>query len=97
MDPLDHWTDSLIRYWFVPLVIVGALIVAALVYRTLRNRPQNRTSAMERLIARNPAITFDDVRWTRAAQRVRFGWLTSAVVAVALLIATDRPRVVAGN
>lgn len=94
---MEHWTDALLNLWFVPVIALGASAAAYVVRRVLRNRPATRTSAMQRLIARNPAIIFDGARWTVAAQRIRIGWVTSLAVAVAVLIVVDHPRVVTSS
>lgn len=80
-------------------IVVSSLVVAAFVayvVRTwLRDRPTRRTSAYDRLLVRNPMLNADrDVRWTVASRRVRFGWLTTTLVAVALLVASSRPTTV---
>lgn len=87
---MDHWTDYLSTHWYVPVTLVGVSLVVNFIRRALRNRPRTRTSAMERLIERNPSIIFDN-RWRVSAKRVRFGWVTNLVIAVAVVIATDRP------
>lgn len=80
------------------IVVVGTLLVATLVgvavRRLLTNRPTTRTTAAQRLLAKNPSLGGDDVaslRWSVAARRVRTGSLTALTVAVALLIASARP------
>lgn len=95
MDHWEHWTDVVanvtVAYWPVAVVVLGIGVAALVARRALRNRPRTRTSAMDRLIERNPAIMFDGARWTVTAQRVRIGWITSFAVATALLIVADRP------
>jgi hypothetical protein len=88
---VDHWTGVIVKYWFIFAIALGVGIVVLAVRCVLRNRPRSRTSAKERLIARNPAIMFDDARWTTAARRVRTSRVTSFVVATAFLIVADRP------
>lgn len=95
MEHWSHWTDAIanvvVGYWPVAAVVVGVGVASLVVHRVLRNRPRTRTSAMDRLIERNPAIIFDGARWTVTAQRIRVGWVTSIAVATALLIVADRP------
>lgn len=82
---------GLFDYWFIPIIPVGIGVLVFGAHRFVRNRPTGRSSAMQRLIERNPAIMFNDVRWSVSAKRVRTTWVTGFVVAAALLIATDRP------
>jgi hypothetical protein len=99
------------------LVVTGSITVltaACVALRAyLRDRPPARTSARDRLLARNPTLAFrpvsvdvstgndadgDDVhRWSVSARRVRTGLLTSLLVSVALLVASSRPRVATGT
>lgn len=95
MEHQTHWTDVIANvvadYWFIFAIALGVGVLALAVRRVLHDRPHAGTSAMDRLIERNPAILFDDARWTVTARRVRTGWVTSVAVATALLIAADRP------
>lgn len=82
------------------VTVVGALltttIVGVIVRRLLVNRPATRTTAAQRLLAKNPSLGGGDVaslRWSVAARRVRTGSLTALTVAVALLIASARPTI----
>lgn len=97
---MDSWIADMLDHWFVPVAAFGVgIIVAAgyIVRRALTNRPRARTSAMQRLIARNPAIIFDGARWTVAARRVRTSWVTSLAVATAVRIVADHPLTVGSN
>lgn len=84
----------MLAFWIPTLIIavpVTSGIVVTAIHRVLQRRPPARTSARDRLIALNPTLNAAGVRWNVAARRVRHGWVTSTAVAVALLIATDRP------
>lgn len=73
-------------------VTVGVAFAAYALRVWLRDRPTRRTSAYDRLLVRNPTLNADpDVRWSIRSRRVRFGWLTTLVVTVAVLVAATRP------
>jgi hypothetical protein len=81
------------------VVIVLAVIIASGMYAVAsalsESRPRPRTSARDRLLRNNPGLRRrPDVRWSVAARRVRTRWTTAFAVTVALLVVTDRPRVV---
>lgn len=79
------------------LIVMAAALVTAIVgvLQALSDQyPEARTSARERLIARNPMLNADPtLRWSRRARRVRVGRLATLVIGVALLIVTNRPIV----
>jgi hypothetical protein len=84
------------------VIVAGALVLATglvpVVVRWFRDRPATRTSARDRLLARNPTLNADaSLRWSTTARRVRIGWATALAVAVALLIVADRPTPVAAG
>lgn len=90
---------ALVRLTTSPVGVLVVMAIVALVATTfalrtwLRDRPSRRSSARERLLVRNPWLTecVDASRWSRASRRVQLGWLTSLVVSVAVLVASDRP------
>jgi hypothetical protein len=81
----------LIIMFVVVLLTVGAAV------RTWHNdRPPRWSTPYERLLERNPMLNADaSLRWTVRARRVRTSWFAALVVAVAVLIASDRPRATA--
>lgn len=97
-------TELMWTPWFVITIVaaVAALtigsVVVATIRRWLRDRPTRWSTAYDRLIERNPTLNADaSLRWSIAARRVRTGWLTATIVAVALLVATARPVVATGQ
>lgn len=84
----------------VNVIVVGALLVTGgllpVAVQLFRDRPAVRTSARDRLLARNPTLGVDtSLRWSVAARRARVGWAAIVAVTVALLIVADRPTAVA--
>lgn len=76
----------------VVAVTVGVAFAAYALRVWLRDRPTRRTSAYDRLLVRNPTLNADrNIRWTVRSRRVRFGWLTTLAVTVAVLVAATRP------
>jgi hypothetical protein len=82
------------------LIIMAAVLLAAVVgvAQALRyDYPEPGTTARERLLARNPALAEGrPLRWSTVVRRhARLTRTTIAVVGVALLVATLRPRATA--
>lgn len=97
MTTTELWQLALIVGTPITGIAVG-VIVACAVQRLLSDRPPARTTARDRLLARNPALALGDdvdrpIRWSVESRRVRFGWLTTLAVTVAVLVATTRPTV----
>jgi len=75
----------------IVLAFVISVAIGAVVQVLSDQYPRGRTSPRDRLLRNNPALVGRDVRWTRAARRVRFGRLTALAVSVALYVAFQRP------
>lgn len=80
----------------IVMLAVVLLTVGAAVRTWLNDRPPRWSTPYERLLERNPMLNADaSLRWTVRARRVRTSWFAALVVAVAVLIASDRPRATA--
>lgn len=77
----------------VVMLVVVVVTVGIATNTWLRDRPARRSTARQRLVERNPWLSdaVDASRWSNRSNRVRLGWLTSLLVAVAVLAVADRP------
>jgi hypothetical protein len=81
-------------YVLIVMCATALLAVGYAIYTLLGELPRPRTSARQRLLALNPGLRTDrsqQLRWSVRSRRVQFGWLTALLVAVAVLVAADRP------
>lgn len=81
---------AVIIFMFVVVVVTVGIAV-----RTwFHDRPSRWSTPYQRLLERNPMLNADaSLRWTVRSRRARTGWFVSLVIAVAVLVATFRPRV----